>query len=87
MPIEILRTDLADGHITASAAGQTAYLSAAYQMLLAGLGTSYAELRVARGADSGDRMALAARIGIPLYGLAAAETASSAAPGLTSSTR
>ena len=72
VPIEILRTGLADGQITASAAGQAAYLTAAYQMLLAGLGTSYTELRVARGADPGDRGALAARIGIPLYGLAAA---------------
>jgi len=42
------------------------YLSAAYQALLAGLGTSLGELRAARGASRSERLALADRLGIPL---------------------
>jgi peptidoglycan hydrolase-like protein with peptidoglycan-binding domain len=71
VPIEIVRTYMADQHITPSTAGMAAYLSMAYGMSLAGLGTSYAELRLTRGADPSERSALAARIGIPLHRLAA----------------
>ncbi|MBO0868514.1 MAG: hypothetical protein J2P15_08105 [Micromonosporaceae bacterium] len=69
VPVEILRTELNGRGVTASTAGQTAYLTAAYQALLAGIGTSYTELREARGAQPADRAALAARIGISLYNL------------------
>jgi hypothetical protein len=48
------------------AAGEAAYRWAAYEAFLAGIGTSYEELRLARGADSGVRSALAARLGIRL---------------------
>jgi hypothetical protein len=68
VPVELLRAYLtAKGVPTApGAAGEAAYLSAAYDALLAGLGTSYTELRLARGAATADRQALAARLGIPL---------------------
>jgi hypothetical protein len=69
VPVEILRAQGAAQHVTPSAAGQAAYLDAAYQMLLAGLGTSYSELRVARGGAPEERRALADRIGLPLYGV------------------
>jgi hypothetical protein len=71
VPAEILRAYIAAGGIastTQGAAGQAAYLSAAYQALLSGVGTSYAELRLARGANDQTRQALAARIGISLSG-------------------
>lgn len=74
VPIEVLRADLAQRGVTAGASGQAAYLTAAYQALLAGVGTSYAELRMARGAPPDTRTGLAERLGIPLYG------ASSSAP-------
>ncbi|MFI7598295.1 neuraminidase-like domain-containing protein [Actinoplanes sp. NPDC049681] len=44
----------------------SAYLAAAYQALLAQIGTSLEELRALRGADPADRQALADRLGIPL---------------------
>jgi hypothetical protein len=81
VPIEILRAQMAGQHITPGAAGQGAYLSAAYDVLLTGAGTSYTELRLARGADATQRDALAARIGIPLYGPAAAGAAGNAPGG------
>ena len=61
---------MAAGNIAAApgAAAEASYLSAAYQVLLSGLGTSYSELRLARGALDQDRQALAARLGISLYG-------------------
>ncbi|MER5942508.1 LamG-like jellyroll fold domain-containing protein [Streptomyces sp. NPDC001928] len=48
------------------ASGRTAYVWAAYEAFLAGIGTSYEELRLARGAAPSDRTALADRIGIRL---------------------
>ncbi|MGR6320247.1 hypothetical protein Q2K19_24630 [Micromonospora soli] len=68
VPVELLRAYLAAKGISTApgAAGEAAYLSAAYAALLAGLGTSYTELRLARGAATADRQALADRLGIPL---------------------
>lgn len=48
------------------AAGRTAYVWSAYEAFLTGIGTSYEELRLARGASSATRTALADRIGIRL---------------------
>ena len=75
VPAEILRSYIAASNIATGqrAAGEAAYLSAAYQALLAGVGTSYAELRLARGADSTTRQALAGRLGINLYGVSSAQ--------------
>jgi hypothetical protein len=47
-------------------AGSAAYRLAAYESLLANIGTSYQELRLARGADSRSRTALANRLGFDL---------------------
>ncbi|MEV0220414.1 neuraminidase-like domain-containing protein [Streptomyces sp. NPDC050704] len=68
VPVEVLRAHIAaTGTSTAPGAnGERAYRSAAYTALLAAVGTSYAELRMARGADSAVRQALAARLGIRL---------------------
>ncbi|HEV2068797.1 MAG TPA: LamG-like jellyroll fold domain-containing protein [Acidimicrobiales bacterium] len=48
------------------AAGEAAYRWEAYEAYLAGIGTSFDELRSARGADSATRTALATRLGIDL---------------------
>jgi hypothetical protein len=48
------------------ATGEAAYRWAAYEAFLAGIFTSYEELRMARGADPDVRGALAARLGIRL---------------------
>jgi hypothetical protein len=70
VPLEILQAHIAANTIaTVPGAGlQAGYLLAAYQALLSGAGTSYAELRLARGADDKTRNALAARLGITLSG-------------------
>src|SRR5262249_23199702 len=47
-------------------AAENGYAGAAYQALLTGVGTSWEELRTARGAAPAARAALAARLGIPL---------------------
>ena len=67
VPIEVLRSHIAQQHIPGPAE-KTAYLQAAYEGLLAGLGTSYAQLRLARAAADADRSALARRLGIVLAG-------------------
>jgi Tc toxin complex TcA C-terminal TcB-binding domain/Concanavalin A-like lectin/glucanases superfamily/ABC toxin N-terminal region len=48
------------------ASGEAAYRWAAYEAFLAGIGTSFEELRLARGADAAARTSLGARIGIRL---------------------
>ena len=82
VPIEILRTHMAGAipAIPASDAGQNRYLWAAYQVLLAGTGTSYTELREARGAKDSDRQKLADRLGIPLYGISSADAGATPPP-------
>ena len=68
VPVELLRAHIAATHTATGpgAAGESSYRSAAYAALLAGCGTSYAELRLARGAAPAARQALAARLGIRL---------------------
>ena len=68
MPVELLRARIAATHTAAGpgAAGESSYRSTAYAGLLAAYGTSYAELRLARGAAPAVRQALAARLGIRL---------------------
>ncbi|WP_030322685.1 neuraminidase-like domain-containing protein [Streptomyces sp. NRRL B-3229] len=68
VPIEVLRAYIAatGTSTTPGAAGDRAYRIAAYTALLAAAGTSYTELRLARGADPAVRHALAARLGIRL---------------------
>lgn len=68
VPVELLRRHIADkGYpTTKGAAGAARYLTTAYNSLLAWLGTSYAELRLARGAVPADRAALAQRLGLTL---------------------
>ncbi|MGN9909000.1 hypothetical protein ACTMTJ_15760 [Phytohabitans sp. LJ34] len=68
VPIELLRAHIAaTGTSTApGAAGELDYRTAAYTSLLAAVGTSHAELRLARGAAPAVREALAARLGIRL---------------------
>lgn len=75
IPAETLRAYIAANSISAApgAPGEAAYLSAAYQTLLSGAGTSYTELRLARGADDAARQALAARLGIALYGASSSQ--------------
>lgn len=70
IPAESLRAYIAAHNVPAApgAAGEAAYLSTAYQTLLSGVGTTYTELRLARGAGDPARQALAARLGITLYG-------------------
>jgi hypothetical protein len=80
VPIEVLRTHMASSGIPASDAGQDRYLWAAYQALLAGIGTSYTELREARGAGDPDRQKLADRLGIPLYGISSADAGATPPP-------
>ncbi|MCZ4123094.1 neuraminidase-like domain-containing protein [Streptomyces sp. H39-S7] len=102
VPVELLRA-----RITATKtptgpgeAGETAYRTAAYASLLAAVGTSYAELRLVRGAAPAVRAALAARLGIRLSaakpdeldqlvldGPGLTETALETLFGLTSTTR
>ena len=67
VPIEVLRSHIAQQHIPGPAE-KTAYLQAAYESLLAGLGTSYTQLRLARVAADADRSALARQLGIVLAG-------------------
>ena len=68
VPIELLRAYLASTKTPATpgAAGEGSYRTSAYTSLLAAIGTSYQELRLARGAAAADRQALAARLGIRL---------------------
>jgi hypothetical protein len=68
VPVELLRARIAATHTATGpgAAGESSYRSAAYAVLLAAIGTSYAELRLARGATPAARQALAARLGIQL---------------------
>ena len=67
VPIEVLRSHIAQQHIPGPAE-KTAYLQAAYESLLAGLGTSYTQLRLARTAADADRSTLARQLGIVLSG-------------------
>jgi hypothetical protein len=68
VPIELLRAYIAATHTATApgAAGEASYRDTAYASLLAAYGTSYTELRLARGAAPADRQALAARLGIRL---------------------
>src|SRR5713226_7226632 len=75
VPIEILRSHIAVNGIptTPGAQQESNYLVIAYDALLSGAGvggagTSYVEMRRACGADDTTRKALAARLGISLYG-------------------
>lgn len=61
--IEVLRSYLSNS------AQFYEYCETAYRLLLANLGTSYAEIRLVRAADSETRQALANRLGIALSGL------------------
>jgi hypothetical protein len=67
VPVEVLRADMAQAGIP-SVSPETPYVQAAYASLLGGLGTTYAALRLARGAAQSDRVALAANLGIALAG-------------------
>ena len=67
IPIEVLRKYIADQKVPGSAE-KDAYLQAAYGSLLAGLGTSHAQLRLARAATDTDRSTLARQLGIVLSG-------------------
>lgn len=102
VPVELLRARIAaTGTPTGpGAAGEEAYRNAAYTSLLAAVGTSYAELRLVRGAAPSARQALAARLGIRLSaakpdeldqlvldGPGLTETALETLFGLTSTTR
>ncbi|MFI9106143.1 neuraminidase-like domain-containing protein [Streptomyces fildesensis] len=68
VPVELLRARIAATKTPTGpgAAGEEAYRNAAYASLLAAVGTSYAELRMVRGAAPAVRQALAARLGIRL---------------------
>ncbi|MCM2423674.1 neuraminidase-like domain-containing protein [Streptomyces sp. RKAG293] len=68
VPVELLRARIAAIKTPTGpgAAGEEAYRNAAYASLLAAVGTSYAELRMVRGAAPAVRQALAARLGIRL---------------------
>ena len=68
VPIELLRARIAATQTPTGpgAAGEADYRGTAYASLLAAVGTSYAELRLARGAAPADRQALAARLGFRL---------------------
>jgi hypothetical protein len=67
VPIEVLRSHIAQQHIP-GLAEKAAYLQAAYGSLLAGLGASYTQLRLARTAADTDRSTLARQLGIVLSG-------------------
>lgn len=68
VPVELLRARVTATNTPTApgAALELQYRTAAYTALLAAAGTSYAELRLARGADAATRQALAARLGIRL---------------------
>ncbi|MHC3469376.1 Tc toxin subunit A-related protein [Streptomyces sp. 7R007] len=69
VPIELLRARIAATNTPTTVAGGNlalTYRTTAYASLLAAAGTSYEELRLARGADAATRQALAARLGIRL---------------------
>ncbi|MBQ0854883.1 hypothetical protein J8N05_42740 [Streptomyces sp. BH-SS-21] len=68
IPVELLRARIAATNTptTPGAALEQEYRGTAYASLLAAAGTSYAELRLARGADAPTRRALADRLGIRL---------------------
>ncbi|MFJ4835867.1 hypothetical protein ACIP79_39115 [Streptomyces sp. NPDC088747] len=68
IPVELLRARIAatSTPTTPGAALELRYRTTAYTSLLAAAGTSYAELRLARGADPAVRRALAGRLGIRL---------------------
>lgn len=70
IPVELLRARIAGANIPQDPGrqGEADYLQAANQMLLSAAGTSYEEMRRARGADPAARAALATRLGIALYG-------------------
>jgi hypothetical protein len=69
--VEVLRSYLAahpptPDQLAALQSAQAAYLDAAYSALLAGIGTSYEEIRLARHADWSTRSALASRLGLKI---------------------
>ncbi|HEU4328717.1 MAG TPA: neuraminidase-like domain-containing protein [Roseiflexaceae bacterium] len=64
LAVEILRRFLAARGGSLPPAGERLYLEAAYTTLLRWIGTSYDELRLARGADTATREALARRLGV-----------------------
>jgi hypothetical protein len=68
VPVEVLRAHIAATHAatTPGAALETTYRETAYASLLSAYGTSYAQLRLTRGAAPADRQAVAARLGIRL---------------------
>ncbi|MFJ3779871.1 hypothetical protein ACIPX0_50265 [Streptomyces sp. NPDC090075] len=68
VPVELLRARIAATNTPTAPGGnlELKYRTTAYASLLAAAGTSYAELRLARGADAATRRALAARLGIRL---------------------
>ncbi|MGN7200356.1 hypothetical protein [Arthrobacter sp. SAFR-044] len=70
LPVELLRARIASGGIPQAPGrqGEIDYLQTAYQTLLVAAGTSYDEMRQARGADTATRAALAARLGLTLHG-------------------
>ncbi|MFK4067208.1 neuraminidase-like domain-containing protein [Streptomyces sp. NPDC029674] len=70
VPVELLRARIAATNTPTvpGAAAEATYRDTAYADLLAAFGTSYAELRLARGADPAARRALAGRLGIRLTG-------------------
>ena len=85
VPLEILRAHIAENHVSTQpgAVGEAHYLWSAYLALLSAMGTTYAELRLARGADDATRAALAARLGITLSGPAAGQSRPDQLDGLT----
>ena len=70
VPVELLRARIASSGTSQEPGrqGEADYLQTAYETLLSAAGTSFQELRLARGADTATRAALAARLGIALYG-------------------
>ena len=70
VPVELLRARIASSGTSQEPGrqGEANYLQAAYETLLLDLGTSFEELRLARGAGAETRAALAARLGMALYG-------------------
>jgi hypothetical protein len=68
VPVELLRATIAAMHVPTApgSAGEARYRDTAYATLLAAVGTSYTELRLARAATADVRQSLAARLGIAL---------------------
>lgn len=68
VPVELLRGRIAATHVSTAPglATEARYRDTAYATLLAAVGTSYTELRLARAASADVRQALAARLGIAL---------------------